>query len=398
MRETNFKQMDFASIPEGWQEKSLVDVAPLQRGFDLPQSELKKGVYPVVYSNGIGAFHSDYKCCAPGLITGRSGTLGKFTLILEDYYWPHNTTLWVTDFKSNNPVFLYYLYSTLNFEQSGTGTGVPTLNRNYLKEIRLRIPPKEEQERIAQVLKGVDDLIFRLKKLIEKKRAIKTGAMSRLLSGKLRLPGFSEPWISSMLDELGEFYKGRGISRDQANSGNIPAIRYGEIYTEHQDYIRQFKSFISEEVADKSFLLQNGDLCFTASGETLEEIGKTVAYNGTEKAYAGGDIIVLRPNEPIDSIFFGFLLNTPPVVKQKSLKGQGVSIMHIRAKSLTEIQVTYPSNIEEQKAIAKVLTDMDDEISALEGKLKKYEQLKKGMMQQLLTGKIRLVSPNESLS
>ena len=74
--------------------------------------------------------HSSYKCVAPGLVTGRSGTIGKFTYIEDGYYWPHNTSLWVTDFHDNNPKFIYYLYQTIHIGQYSTGSGVPTLNRN----------------------------------------------------------------------------------------------------------------------------------------------------------------------------------------------------------------------------------------------------------------------------
>ena len=387
MRETDFKQTTIRSIPEGWQEKSLVDVAPLQRGFDLPQSKLRKGSYPVIYSNGIGTFHADYKCCAPGLITGRSGTLGKFTLIKEGYYWPHNTTLWVTNFNSNNPVFLYYLYSTLSFELSGTGTGVPTLNRNYLKEIRLRIPPKEEQQRIAQVLENTDDLIFNLKKLIEKKRAIKAGAMSQLLSGKLRLPGFSEPWHTISLSQLSEFTNITmpcDIFDDcsyvctenmKSNCGGINA------YEDIVPYVYS-KSYVPFDI-----LLSN-----------IRPYLKKI-WLADKSGCCSNDILAIRPNFELVSPHFLYYCLAQDCFFNYVMEGAaGTKMPRGNKTHISQYEFEIPSELEEQKAIAKVLTDMDDEISALEAKLKKYEQLKKGMMQQLLTGKIRLVSPNESLS
>ncbi|HLX39466.1 MAG TPA: restriction endonuclease subunit S, partial [Ktedonobacteraceae bacterium] len=106
-----------------WRIKRIEEIAPLQRGFDLPASHLKEGVYPVVYSNGVLYHHSSYKVKAPGVITGRSGTIGKVNYV-EDDYWPHNTTLWVTDFKGNLPKFIYYLYMNMKLERFGTGSGV----------------------------------------------------------------------------------------------------------------------------------------------------------------------------------------------------------------------------------------------------------------------------------
>lgn len=90
----------------------MKDIAPLQRGFDLPTTEMCPGNYPVVMSNGIGGYHSTYKVNGPGVVTGRSGTIGKLQYI-EDNYWPHNTTLWVTNFYGNNPKYIYYLYQNL---------------------------------------------------------------------------------------------------------------------------------------------------------------------------------------------------------------------------------------------------------------------------------------------
>ncbi len=425
MRDTNFKHTEIGVLPKDWEIKPIGDLYTIRSSKRVFQSQWTTKGIPFFRAREIVSLNNKEIFSSPLfisrelyaqlkdsygvpqindiLITG-VGTLGIPYLIDNNipFYFKDGNIIWLQHQDLCDSVFVKYCYkSPIILEQiygDGIGSTVGTYTIQRARQTLVPYPTLEEQYKIGRTLTDIDDLIFSLKKLIEKKRAIKAGAMSQLLSGKLRLPGFSEPWISTSLDELGDFFKGRGISREEANSGEIPAIRYGEIYTDHNNYIRHFKSYISREVAERSFLLQNGDLCFTASGETLDEIGKTVAFASDEIAYAGGDIIILRPTKEINPIFFGFLLNTPPVVKQKSLKGHGVSIMHIRAKALAEIQVSYPSDLEEQKEIAKVLTDMDEEISALEAKLKKYEQLKKGMMQQLLTGKIRLVSPNESLS
>jgi type I restriction enzyme S subunit len=136
------------------EEKALIDVAPLQRGFDLPDSQLKSGKYPVAYSNGLKNLHSEYKVVGPGVWTGRSGTIGN-VFYVEGNYWPHNTTLWVTDFKGNHPKFIFHLYSKLHFEKRVTGTGVPTLNRNDIHKFKVNIPCVDDQIRIA---KEIDNL------------------------------------------------------------------------------------------------------------------------------------------------------------------------------------------------------------------------------------------------
>lgn len=137
-----------------WETKSLLDIAPLQRGFDLPNESLVQGAYPVCYSNGIGNYHENYMVKGPGVCTGRSGTIGNVFYIESDY-WPHNTTLWVTDFKNNFPRYIYHLYSKLNFEKKMTGTGVPTLNRNEIHKIKVSVPKYKDQINIS---KQLDDL------------------------------------------------------------------------------------------------------------------------------------------------------------------------------------------------------------------------------------------------
>lgn len=399
MIETKFKHTDIGLIPEDWEVKSFVEVAPLQRGFDLPKKELKRGKYPVVYSNGIGAYHDSYQCKAPGLITGRSGTIGKFTLIEDGYYWPHNTTLWVTDFNQNNPRFIFYLYSTLKFESSSTGTGVPTLNRNALKEKKLGMPPIEEQERIGRALSDVDKLIDGLSKLVEKKRAIKKGAMEQLLTGKLRIPGFSEPWETMSLDEIGYLIPNNSLSWEMlSNKGNILNIHYGDLLTRFNDVLCIDNSFLPfvdsayEFKFNKKERVKDGDVIFadTAEDDTVGKAIEVVNVAGKE-VVSGLHTFWFRPQIEFAKGFLGYAMNSVKFHSQIPPLATGTKVSSISKQNLLKLVLHHPVSTAEQKAIVDVLTDMDKEISTLEAKLEKYKQVKQGMMQQLLTGKIRLI-------
>jgi type I restriction enzyme S subunit len=170
-----------------WDVKALGEVAPLQRGFDLPSSQLREGVYPVVYSNGILNHHRSFAVKAPGVVTGRSGTIGRVHYV-EDDYWPHNTSLWVTDFRGNFPRFVYYLFAYIRLERFATGSGVPTLNRNDVHAYRLPLPPqKREQQAIAAILADIDAEIAALEQRRDITRALKQGMMQELLTGRIRL-------------------------------------------------------------------------------------------------------------------------------------------------------------------------------------------------------------------
>jgi len=198
-----------------------------------------------------------------------------------------------------------------------------------------------------------------------------------------------EDWDVKNLGEIGYFSKGQGIRKDQAHSGELPCIRYGELYTRHSNYIKQYYSFISEEIADTATKLIVGDILFAGSGETKEEIGKCAAFVDSIDAYAGGDIVIFSPYST-DSLFLGYLLNSPMAVKQKASKGQGDAVVHINASNLKDVIIPVPLEIKEQSAIATILSDTDALIERLEKLIAKKKAIKQGTMQQLLTGKKRL--------
>jgi type I restriction enzyme S subunit len=169
-----------------WDTKRLGELAPLQRGFDLPTHTITEGPYPVVYSNGILNYHAKHQVKGPGVVTGRSGTIGKVTFVESDF-WPHNTSLWVTSFKGNDPKYVFYLYSRIGFDRFATGSGVPTLNRNDVHAFRMAVPSLPEQSAIAAILSVMDTEIDSLESQLAKAREIKQGMMQELLTGRIRL-------------------------------------------------------------------------------------------------------------------------------------------------------------------------------------------------------------------
>lgn len=198
-----------------------------------------------------------------------------------------------------------------------------------------------------------------------------------------------EDWEVKTLKQIGSFSKGAGISRVEAHSGNLPAVRYGELYTLHNDYIKSFDSFISEQVALRSKKINKGDVLFACSGETKEEIAKSASYIGDDVAYAGGDIIILTPNLKVDPIYMGYVTNSKSSIAQKAAKGQGDAVVHISTASLQSLVLPLPS-FNEQTNIASALSSVDKLIDDLNQLIEKKKAIKQGAMQQLLTGKQRL--------
>lgn len=146
-------------IPEGWQNGCLGDLIQLQRGFDLPTHNRIEGEFPIYASTGVSQFHNDFRVKGPGIITGRSGSLGEVFYIDEDF-WPLNTTLWVKEFKNATPIFTYFVLKGINIKDYNSGSAVPSLNRNYIHMHELVIPLMN----IIESFEGIETTLFKYKK------------------------------------------------------------------------------------------------------------------------------------------------------------------------------------------------------------------------------------------
>jgi type I restriction enzyme S subunit len=182
-----FRFPEFQDAGE-WDIKPLIEVAPLQRGFDLPSDEIRPGNVPIVYSNGAKGTHERGMAKGPGIVTGRSGTIGKIHFIERGDYWPHNTSLWVTSFEGHFPKFVYYLYELIGIERFASGSGVPTLNRNDVHCFSAAVSSNiQEQQRIADCLSSLDELIGALIVKLDALKTHKKGLMQKLFPSPLKV-------------------------------------------------------------------------------------------------------------------------------------------------------------------------------------------------------------------
>lgn len=325
------------------------------------------------------------------VVLSRDAGVGKSAIVRDVMAVSQHFIAWHCGPRLDNH-YLYYWLQRMKpeFERIAIGNTIKTIGLPYFKALEIPLPELGEQRAIATALSDVDALLDGLDRLIGKKRDLKQATMQELLTGRTRLPGFRSPWTETRLGAFGSFTKGSGVKKSEASSGSLPCVRYGELYTHHENVVREFYSSISAQVASTATRLQQGDLLFAGSGETKEEIGKCAAFTSNAEAYAGGDIVILRGHcqQPT---FMGYYLNSPAVVAQKASRGQGDAVVHISARALGDIVVRLPS-VDEQIAIARVLSDMDAELATLEARRDKTKNLKKAMMQELLTGKTRLVN------
>lgn len=221
--------------------------------------------------------------------------------------------------------------------------------------------------------------------------------MQELLTGKKRLPGFSDEWRSHIFGEVFDFIPNNAFTRAQmASNGKVKNIHYGDILTKYGAYIDGNNTsipYIAKEVdlsrfADRCYL-QSGDIIIADTAED-ESVGKALeVINVRSPILAGQHTLLCRPKVKFADKFLGYYLNSNYYHDQLLPYIVGTKVSSVNKANVSQTKLIVPE-IEEQKAIAQILSNIDSEIDALEQKLSKYRQVKQGMMQQLLTGKIRL--------
>ena len=290
--------------------------------------------------------------------------------------------------KKSNVVNPYYLTQFINQYVSFPleSTGVPQLTVPQIENIEVALPDHTQQVAVAKALSDIDSLLSSIQKLIEKKKAIKQGTMQELLTGKKRLPGFSGEWSKQQLGDICNIVNGGTPSTSIAEfwNGKILWCTPTDITSCSTKYIYTTESKITESglKASSATLLPKGALllCSRATIGEVRIAGNTICTNQGFKS------LVVHQN--ISNEWLYYMVH---VLKFNMLeKAIGSTFLEISKKDLAELDIIVPE-FTEQKALAQVLSDMDSEIELLEKKLAKYQQIKQGMMQELLTGRIRLV-------
>lgn len=379
MKETQFKQTEIGLVPQEWRVVRLGEIGEpkmCKRIMKWQTSEIgdipffKIGTFGNIPDAFISRelfeeYKSRYSYPRNGdLLISAAGTIGRVIVYNgEDAYYQDSNIVWIdNDEKKAINRFLRYAYSNIEWETS-TGT-IPRLYNNNLKSVLIPLPPLSEQSRIAGALSSVDGLLSSLSRLIDKKRALRTAAMQQLLNAKTRLPGFNEPWKEVRLGDIMNIKSGDNITASSFVAGGSYPVYGGN----------------GERGC---YSLYNLDGRYILIGRVGALCGNIHLTNG--KIWASEHCLICYPLSSYSEYFVGAILNRMNLIQYSNASAQPV----IAANKLNEIQISLPS-LPEQRAIASVLSSMDSELSALEAKRTKVEALRAGMMQQLLTGRIRL--------
>ena len=315
--------------------------------------------------------HSSYKCVAPGLVTGRSGTIGKFTYIEDGYYWPHNTSLWVTDFHDNNPKFIHYLYQTIHIEQYSTGSGVPTLNRNYVHRHKTFIPKLKEQNKIAAFLSLLDERIATQNKIIEDLKKLKSAIIEKHYSQVKKQ--------TTCIADLGEPFSVGSLAKDDLAEIGSPCVIYGELFTTYGEIIFHIESYTNK--TDGMILSKKGDLLFPSSTtvDAMSLIAPSVI--NVDGVILGGDMFGIHISHNYNAQYLSYYFNH--IAKKQLAKfAKGSTIIHLHYTDIEKAKLLLPS-LEEQNRMAKCLVALDKKISVEQNLLSLLICQKSYLLQQM---------------
>ncbi|MDD2499992.1 MAG: restriction endonuclease subunit S [Geobacter sp.] len=398
-----YKQTEVGVIPEEWEVDCIGNAFEICNQFRLPISqavrERMNGPYPYYGPTNVQGYINEYRIEGEYALIGEDGDHflkwrdQSMTLLVKGKFNVNNHAHIIRGTKNLTEWFYWYFaHSDITPHLSRQGAGRFKLNKKTLIQIPCALPPLPEQRAIATALSDLDALIASLDRLIIKKRDMKQAAMQELLTGKRRLPGFSGEWEVKRLGEICFFENGdRGTNYPSPASfvhSGIPFVNAGHVANGRIN--RSNMDYITKDSYDRlgSGKFKNGDILFCLRG-SLGKFGIVDADFGI--GAVASSLIIVR-NKPTSlcvgylSTFFNSWLCEQMIEKWSG----GAAQPNLGGQDLAKFEILLPS-LPEQTAIATILSDMDTEIAALEQKRDKTRLLKQGMMQELLTGRIRLI-------
>ena len=393
-----YKNSTVGIIPQEWEVKRLGEICTtFKSGNTITSSDIdEKGVYPVYGGNGLRGYTHQYTHDGDYVLIGRQGALcGNINYVNGKNYITEHAIAVQAD-RDNDLKYLAYKLYFWNLNRFSESSAQPGLSVEKLVRYKLAVPPLAEQQKIAQILKLWDKAIEKQVQLIKALEKRKQALMQRLLSGRTRLPGFTGEWKKEKLMDIGIFLSTNSFPRDKMNEteGTIMNVHYGDILIKYPTIV-DLKTinvpYLNNGIKVKSDLLKDGDVIIADTAED-KIVGKAIEIVniGTHQIVSGLHTFAFRPNESLFvNRFLGYYLNSVGYRKQLESLIQGIKVCSISKSSILNTYISIPL-IKEQQAIVNILVSADDEIKRHNTKLSQLRKQKRGLMQQLLTGKKRV--------
>ena len=380
--------VDERKVPEGWVVKKLKDLSTMKSGNSITSKKINDyDKIPCYGGNGLRGYTYDYTHEGEYALIGRQGALCGNVQFVSGVFFASEHAIVVTPNDETDIKWLFYMLTDMGLNKYSESSAQPGLSVIKILNLELVAPADRiEQKFIAEALSDTDNLIQSLENLIDKKKKIKQGAMQQLLTGKKRLPGFSGEWEVFKLGEVVQIFNGGTPSTSNSRywDGSIKWCTPTDITSNKSKYLSETANKITELGLNNSSakILPIGTLLFCSRAT----IGEVKIANCEVATNQGFKSIVTSAGVNNEWLYYWLVQNKMSFIE----KAIGSTFLEISKKDMKNIEIALPS-VEEQKAIAQILSDMDAEIEALEEKLEKVKTIKQGMMQELLTGRIRLI-------
>ena len=404
-RTTSWKNTDIGWVPSDWEVKDLrcinnvsmckrvmkyqtksVGVIPFYKISTfggIPDSFIDRDLYEYLRSNFSYPNRGD-------ILFSAAGTIGKYIIFDGNpAYFQDSNIVWIhNDERLVLNSYLYQLYHVIQWCTSEGGI-VSRLYNKDIVNLKISIPSLLEQQKIAEVLTDLDDLIVELEKLRDKKQAIKIGAMQELLTGKRRLPGFNKPWKEVELGEIGRFDTSSGKSAYQDTFGKYLIVDMGAVSSDGKLIANKYMNYAQDFLKYGELVMPKDDI----GGGLI--IGKTAVIPEDNRYILGDHVFKITVADSENPYFISAAINSDAVSKEIHKLVTGSAQLGLAKSNIKQVVLKVPKEKAEQTAIANILSDMDGEISAINDKINKYKQIKAGVADELLSGRICLIKPQE---
>lgn len=385
MEKQGYKVTEVGLIPQDWNDESIGDLASISTGGSDTQDRVDDGIYPFFVRSQTIERINKYSFDGEAILTSGDGVgVGKIFHYVNCKFDYHQRVYNIHNYRKDvSGKYLFYQFSTKFYDRVMAMTAkssVDSVRREMIADMKIPIPPTlEEQKAIATALSDVDELINNLDKLITKKKALKQGAMQQLLTpphkgGKL-LEGFSGEWLYLTIEQVADCLDNLRVplNGEQRNKmqGDIPYCGANGVV-----------DFVNDFVIDDDIILIAED-----GGYFDEYKTRPIAYRMTGKCWVNNHAHILKSKKGYSQGFLYFSLVHKNILDYIN----GGTRAKLNKGEMSKIECWFPNKYEEQKAISEILSDMDFEIEQLESKKSKCQSVKQGMMQELLTGKTRLI-------
>jgi type I restriction enzyme, S subunit len=402
--EWGYKHTEAGLIPEDWESRQLSSISPILTGSTPPTRNPDNYgteflfVSPVDLGYVKNIVRTERMLSKKGYAISRhfpkgsilfvciGSTIGKCGIASTELTSNQQINAILPSPDISNDYVYYAVLTVARKVKSLAGEqAVPLVNKRQFSSTEIPLPStRDEQQAIADVLSDVDGLIESLDQTLAKKRQIKQGAMQELLTGRRHMPGFSGQWKTTRLGEIGESLIGLTYKPSEVRSHGTLVLRSSNV----QNGTLRFDDnvFVEAEIPDR-IMVREGDILICVRNGSRDLIGKCVKIGSEAEGMTFGAFMAV-----FRSAFHNFVYHQfqSDMMKRQIHEHLGATINQITNKSLNSFEIPMPPTEAEQQAVANVLTDMDREINALETRIAKARQIKQGMMQELLTGRIRL--------